>query len=137
MYLLALAAVALASVFDLRSREIPDWISAGLLASCLVLLALGRHPVDGQGVLWGVGVATLGALVLFSLNALGGGDVKLLIALGATLGVGAFIPFALAMTIAGGVLALRARRRGEREIAYAPAMLIGLLALAPLTWMAR
>lgn len=136
MYLLALGSTALASAFDLRSREIPNWIAAGLLVSSLIILALDRHPAGGHQVLWGVVAAASGSIALFALGALGGGDVKLLIALGAALGIGAFVPFLIAMMIAGGLLALVARRRGEREIAYAPAMLLGLLALAPLTWIA-
>ncbi|MEM9380749.1 MAG: prepilin peptidase [Planctomycetota bacterium] len=136
MYLIALGAATLASVFDLRSREIPDYIPATLVAASLVLLSLGSHPVSGSGVFWGLVAASLLAVPLFAVRAFGGGDAKLLMALGAALGLGAFLPFFVAMTVAGGVLGLRARARGEKEIAYAPAMLIGLLALAPLTWIA-
>lgn len=75
-----------ACVTDLRSATIPNWLSLGALGAGLVLQGLS------SGV-WGLGVALVGALVcglvplfLFWRGGLGGGDVKLLAALGALLG---------------------------------------------------
>lgn len=87
-WLLALALVAslLATVTDLRTRTIPNWLTFPLvpLASALHLLQSGL-----EGLLF----ASLGALVcfapvyfLFARGALGGGDVKLFAGLGALLG---------------------------------------------------
>ena len=56
-------------------------------------------------------------------------------ALGLTLGLQPFLVFCAACAVAGGVLALALRGRGEREMAYAPAMLLGLL--VPITISAR
>ncbi|MEM9799942.1 MAG: prepilin peptidase [Planctomycetota bacterium] len=137
MYLLALGATARASAFDLRSREIPNWIAAGLFASSLIVLATGRHPAGASDLFLGATVAAAGSVALFAVGAMGGGDVKLLVALGATLGIQAFVPFLVATFIVGGILALIAKRRGESEIAYAPAMFLGLLALVPLVWLTR
>ena len=80
-------------------------------------------------------VAFVGGALLFRFQGLGGGDVKLFASLGAALGLGAFVLFALSTSILGGLVALWARRRQVREIAYAPVMLAGLLGLLPLRWL--
>lgn len=140
MYWIALTALTVATVFDLRTREIPDAIPIVLLAAALAAKALGLHPVPWQGIALGAGCAFAVSTALFALGGLGGGDVKLLTAVGAALGGKALLPFAFATTIIGGVFALaqRARRgRDDVELAYAPVMLAGLLALLPLVWMSR
>ena len=70
----------------------------------------------------------LAGLGLFRLNAFGGGDVKLIASLGAVMGFADLIGVLFYIAIFGGVLALAARIRREREIAYAPAIALGLLA---------
>lgn len=137
MYLLALGATSLATAFDLRHRRIPNWISLGLLVCALALLATGYHPLGWRQVAWGLGAAALITLPLFARGWFGGGDTKLCIALGATLGAIPFLIVFAGTSIAGGVLALRARRRGEDSIAYAPAILFGLLTLLPLHLLVR
>ena len=137
MYWLALAAVSTATITDWRRREIPHWISVALILVAVCAKALGLHPIPWSELLLGAGVAFVLGAALFALGALGGGDVKLFAALGAALGLKAFVPFLLITSVAGGALALVARRRGEREQAYAPAMLLGLLGLLPLVYLAR
>ena len=137
MYWIALALLAVGAAFDLRRREIPDAIPVALFALALGMKVMGLHPVSWSGVLLGAGVAFAGSAVAFHFGALGGGDVKLLTALGAALGIGALIPFVVLTSIFGGLLALRARLREETEVAYAPAMLAGLLSLVPLVWIYR
>ena len=98
---------------------------------------MGWHPVSWTGILIGFGAAFLVSFALFAMGGLGGGDVKLLAALGATLGWPALLPFALLTTIFGGIGAWFLRRRQDTEMAYAPAMLAGLLALFPLVWITK
>ncbi|MEL6715015.1 MAG: A24 family peptidase [Planctomycetota bacterium] len=136
MYLLALGATSIATAFDLKSRRIPNAIPGALLLCAAVLTALGRHPLGWTQALYGFGAATLITLPLFAKGWFGGGDTKLAMALGATLGLLPFLVFFAAMSLFGGFLALRAKRAGETEIAYAPAMLLGLLLLLPLQWAA-
>lgn len=58
----------------------------------------------------------------------GGGDAKLIAAVGALLGPVGLL-FALFWTaVAGGVLALIAMVRGQRDYAYGPAIALGYLA---------
>jgi len=137
MYLLALLAAVAAAVTDMRRREIPDWVPLSLFLLSLGACAAGRHPGSWGGLLLGVVVAFGFSFILFQLRLLGGGDVKLLTAMGAALGWPAFLPFLLGTGLCGGVIALLARRSatGAQEIAYAPAMVGGLLLLLPLAWL--
>jgi prepilin peptidase CpaA len=83
---IGLCGCALAALSDLRTRTIPN-----VIPLCMFTLALGGHGL-ASGIS-GVGAALLGALAvglvpwfLFTRGALGGGDVKLFIALGALCG---------------------------------------------------
>ncbi len=107
-----LALLALACWTDLRSRRIPNWITVPGMLVGSVLNAV--HGVAGlTGALLGVATAFLVALPFFATGVLGGGDAKLLMAVGAFFGPVQFLWAALAIAVAGGVLALAeaARRR--------------------------
>ena len=137
MYWLALIALVIATLTDLRKREIPDSLSAVLVVLAVVGKLLSWHPVSWTGILLGFAIAFGASFALFALGGLGGGDVKLLTALGAVLGWPALLPFALLTGVFGGVAAWIAHRKRQVEVAYAPVMLAGLLGLLPLTWLAQ
>ena len=127
--------LALAAAIDLRRREVPDWVPVALLAWALLLLLAGAGPGGGRA-LAGLGLGAGVGLLAFWSGGFGGGDAKLVAALGPVLG-----PSALAWTLAfgalaGGVLSLHARLRGQRELAYAPALAAGLAVflLVPEEW---
>jgi Flp pilus assembly protein protease CpaA len=107
-----LVTLAAAAVWDLKFRRIPNLLTvSGLLVALMMRGIQGASPLI-DGVI-GAGVAALVSLPLFSLGALGGGDGKLLIAIGGFMGpvrlAGAFLMIALV----GGVLGvLDAYRRG-------------------------
>lgn len=103
---------ALAAAFDVRERRIPNWLTVGGLAAGLVLGGVGGWAGLGSSAA-GAAVAFALALPLFLLGALGGGDVKLLAAVGALVGLDE-LPTALLVTaLVGGVLAAGAViRRG-------------------------
>ena len=95
-----------ACVFDLRTRRIPNVLTLGAAA-----VGVAYHGATGglYGVLDSVGGWTVGALLfapVFVLGGMGGGDVKLLAALGAWLGPWGSIGIAIFSGIAGGVLAV-------------------------------
>lgn len=104
---LAALAVALAGcVTDLRSRRIPNALTFGA-----ALAAFGYHlyaaGLSGLGVsLGGFVVGGLVFLPLFALRGLGGGDVKLMAALGAWIGPVPAVWLALYTALAGGVFAI-------------------------------
>lgn len=117
--LLALC-LALAVLFDVRQRRIPNVLVLVTLLTGLLLNALGPQPFRQNPGLFsvypgalGLGAALLGALVALLLflpfhvlRALGAGDVKLFAAVGAFAGPTTSLNLALCVLLAGGVLAL-------------------------------
>jgi prepilin peptidase CpaA len=101
-----------AAAWDWRLRRIPNWLClGGLLAGFLVN--------DTRMALAGAGLALAIHLPLFALRATGGGDVKLMAALGALLGWESWLRVFLINAVLGGVvaLALVLWRRAGRETA--------------------
>lgn len=94
--------------FDVTRFIIPNWLNGVVLALWIPFLFI--TPVEIE---WWWSLATLAGFftfgfLIFSLNIMGGGDVKLLIAIAPWLGYTSFaiIYFLFLMGIAGGVLAL-------------------------------
>ncbi len=142
---LSMAVGGLATVEDLRSRTISNWLCLfGLIAGLAVHIVL-------QG--WsGLGTSLLGALIgfavfliFFLLGGMGGGDIKLMAAFGAILGKRQIVHAAVFAAMVGGVMALiyvaykRLRQvvqpdaNGSKQsvhkesIPYAPAISLGVL----------
>lgn len=98
--------VVVAAVLDFRTRRVPNWLTAGG-----VVVGLGLHVfLDGWGglkfSLLGLGLGFVIFLPLFALRGMGGGDVKLMAAIGAMAGVtNTFVIFILTAVL-GGVLAM-------------------------------
>lgn len=122
---------------DLARRRISNWTSGAALVSGFVLhmaLTGWRGAVAASlGTLAGFAVF----LIVYLLNGMGGGDVKLMAGFGSLLGPGAIFWAAWFAAVAGGVmaagyaiaLATRARRRdapGAQAIPYAPAIVAGV-----------
>ncbi|HSJ24326.1 MAG TPA: prepilin peptidase [Longimicrobiales bacterium] len=104
--------VAVAAVMDVRTRRIPNVLTLSALGVALALRALLGWPALGAGLL-GAGVALALLLPLFAMGGVGGGDAKLLVAVGGFLGLGGFITAVLATAVFGGVMAVAyATRRG-------------------------
>jgi prepilin peptidase CpaA len=102
---LLLVLVVLAAVSDIRTRRIPN-----VLTVCALFVALALRSFLGGGALvdglQGAGLAMLLMLPLFALGGVGGGDLKLLVAVGAFLGPRDLLVALLVTAVAGGVLAL-------------------------------
>lgn len=114
----ALTALLCVSVwFDVRSRRIPNLLTVAGLGAALVLRGWLGVSALVEGV-EGAGVGLALALVPFALGMLGGGDVKLLAAVGGFMGPTRFIGAFLAIALVGGVLALleALRRRAGRDV---------------------
>lgn len=127
MFWIPLALLVLATIFDLRSREIPDWIAIVMLMWALAATASGASPNGWLSLTLGLATGAVLGMVLFWLGGFGGGDAKLLASLGASLGPGAFVVLLFHVALAGGVMAAIAMARDKRDVAYAPAMALGLL----------
>ena len=115
-----------ASVIDVREREIPDWIPVAIVAGTLVIWLSGFSNLDWWEHLVGALAATLGGLFVGRGDRFGGGDVKLFGALGAWFGLFAVFPLALWIAIAGLPLAIVAAVRKQSDFAYAPAIFAGV-----------
>ena len=72
-----------------------------------------------------VGLTT--GYLLFRFAKLGGGDAKLIAALGLLVGPVGLLIVLFGMAIAGGVLSLVAMLRGQRDYAYVPAITAGFI----------
>ena len=125
---IAFAILAIAVISDLRSRQIPDWLSVSLLVLAFVSTGLQLHSVGWLDLCLGCVLGFTVGAILFWAGGFGGGDVKLLASLGAVLGWKAELGVMFWVAIVGGAFALIARVRREREYAYAPAIALGLLA---------
>ena len=123
---LSLVFTLVAAGYDLKTREVPDWISLTLLGVAVAGKVLGFQAIGwlsmGAGLVIGFGLGG----ILFQLKVMGGGDVKLIAALGAALGLPALLVTLLWTTLAGAVLALVSLVRGKQDLAYVPALALGL-----------
>ena len=105
-HIVGLIIASLACVTDLRTRRIPNVLTLGAaLAGLLYQFASGGLDGLGHAALgWLVGAVIF--ILPFALRGLGGGDVKLLAALGAWIGPGDVLSVGLYTGIAGGIMAI-------------------------------
>lgn len=102
----ALIILSIAAVWcDLRRRRIPNALTLGGLLLALVLRTAAGLDALTAGLL-GAALAFGLSLPLFAIGGLGGGDVKLLTAVGAFLGPKQLMLAMVVMALAGGVMAL-------------------------------
>lgn len=121
-YLVLVFALVVAVGTDISHREIPDQISLGASAVLLILALLGRNWSALAG-----GVTLFGLLYLIALasrGGMGGGDIKLSLAIGLALGwrlglVAIFLAF-----LVGGIIALVfmvfRRVAGKAQVPFGP-----------------
>jgi Flp pilus assembly protein protease CpaA len=123
--------VGVATVTDMRRREVPTWLTVGgALAGLLVAAGCG-WPALGRNLL---GLVIGGALLLPFVRAggFGAGDALLLAAIGAWQGWAVVLWTAWWAAAVGAALAVVAWARGQRTLAYVPAIALGA-GLAALT----
>jgi prepilin peptidase CpaA len=108
------AGVLVATIVDIRTRRIPNALTATMAGLGIGFAAAGISGIS-------LGAAALGLLVGFTLmlpghalGATGAGDVKLMAAVGAIVGPGIVVNAFLFTALAGGVLALIVAMRRRR-----------------------
>lgn len=158
LIVVAVAAIAAAAI-DMKTRRVPNVLTIGLTVIGLGLAATGMGRVSLAAAIVGCLVGLALMLPGYLIGATGGGDVKLLAAVGSLLGPGATLRAFVASAIAGGIIALYvAYRRGrmaatlagvttlvtsagtsiaeisepqrDNRFAYAPAIAIGVIVAA-------
>lgn len=105
--LLALLVIP-AAAWDIYSRRVPNWLcSAGVLLG--IGLNVFLYRVQGLELsLKGLGLALLIYLPLYLLRGVGGGDVKLMTAIGAIVGWQNWLLLFVLTSLAGGIAAVAA-----------------------------
>ncbi len=105
-HVVVILVAGMAALFDIRTARIPNLLTFGAAAAGLVyLFASNGWPGLAEAIEgWAVGVLLFAPF--FALGGLGGGDVKLLGAIGAWLGPRETLWVALYASMAGGVMAL-------------------------------
>jgi len=127
--------LVVASLFDLKTREIPDAIPVLLVLWAVASRALGFQEARWVQMTIGLALGLGIGLLAFRYRALGGGDAKLLAGLGACTGP-VLLGFVLAWTgLVGGMLALVARLRRRRRVVYGPAIALGYVLGVWHTWL--
>ena len=116
--------LGIGSVMDIRTREIPNWISVAVL--CMVALNFNLEN------LWGIIVAIIFFAVALFTGKIGGGDVKLIAALSVVCGLwGSFalLLFAqTAMLVFYGVSVIVQKLRGrtaDKALPFVPFITFG------------
>ncbi|QRY49612.1 prepilin peptidase [Mycolicibacterium septicum] len=112
------------SGYDIAERRLPNWLT---LPGALLVLVVATAAARGPAAL--AGAAALSGLYLavhlISPRAMGGGDVKLAVGLGAmtgAFGVDVWLLAALAAPLLTAGLALGAAVRGIRTVPHGPSM---------------
>ena len=128
-----------AGIEDARTREIANWKTAAVaLLAPVWWYANGLDPWPDMAVQLGCALAVFAVfLVAFHFGLMGGGDVKLIVALALWLPFASFLTMMMVMSIAGGVVTLimmgesRIKKNRENiEVPYGVAIAIaGLLAI--------
>lgn len=102
----ALGIASVGAVQDFRNRRIRNWLTySSLVAALAVRWAMSGWP----GLRGGLGGVLVGGgifLLLFLVGGMGGGDVKLMAAVGAWAGTALTVTILIATAIAGGILAV-------------------------------
>ena len=80
------ALLILAATVDVRERRIPNWLNLAIALTGFFQSFRPHHTLTPTQSLAGMGIGFVLPLILFILNAIGGGDVKLLAAVGAWVG---------------------------------------------------
>ena len=112
---IALAAGALAAtVVDIRSRRIPNVLTGSMAVVGIGLAAAGVSGVSVGASIAGMLAGLLLMLPGHALGATGAGDVKLMAAVGAVLGVHMIVNAFLFTALAGGALAIAVALRRRR-----------------------
>ena len=120
------------ATYDLFTGKIPNWLTIGAAILGLLLGAWqGTFLINILGLFTGI----LIYWPFFALGYMGGGDVKLMGAIGCFVGVEGTILTMVLASLWGGIIALVALMRRRKYIRYGLAIGLGFLTLQVLQWL--
>ena len=132
MMYLALMIALTGGLWDAFTGKIPNWLTLGsIFLGLIASLILGDLANCIAGLLIGIVIY----LPFFVLGYMGGGDVKLMGAIGCFAGIEGIIYTAFFASIWGGLLALIALYKRKRHVRYGMAIGLGFLTLKVLLWL--
>ena len=108
------AGLAAATIIDLRTRRIPNVLTAAMIAGGIALATAGSSGISVPASLVGFVLGILLMMPGYALGATGAGDVKLMGAVGTLVGPSLVVRAFLLTAIAGGVLAIIVAARRKR-----------------------
>ncbi len=95
-----------AAVRDLRHFIIPNWICAAIAGLYPFFVLTSPAAVDWLGALLVCAVTAIVMVTMFILRMIGGGDVKMLVAMSLWAGPALFVELFVVSALAGGVMAV-------------------------------
>jgi prepilin peptidase CpaA len=113
MFVLA-AGLAAATAIDIRSRRIPNELTAAMALGGVALAVTGTSGVTTVAALGGMVLGLLLMLPGYALGATGAGDAKLMAAVGAIVGAPLVLSAFVCTALVGGVLAVIVAVRRKR-----------------------
>lgn len=138
MALVALSLLLYGAWCDVKTHELPNELSIGLVALWIAkqLLVLWAGMWSGQAFLWSLVLSLavfVAGFVCFILNGVGGGDVKIMSAFSLWIGFEGGVMFLISTLLMGGVMAIllvgwnfiTSRSQRTTSFAYAPAIFVG------------
>ncbi|NVD45464.1 A24 family peptidase [Qipengyuania atrilutea] len=134
--MVAFLAIALlvAAFTDLRRRQIDNWLNLAIAVTApLYWWASGLSLWPDVAIQFGFALAVFAVLLgIYALRAMGGGDVKLLVALSLWIQPALFFKLLIIMALAGGLLTIlmgvwhvTRRRKSKLVIPYGVAIAVG------------
>jgi prepilin peptidase CpaA len=139
---MALVGVVVATFTDWKTRRVPNWLTVSLALVGVIYSTYMYGLIGTMGSFAGASTGLVLLLYPFAMGWMGGGDVKLLVAIGALLGARAVIWVALYGAVAGGIgaLVLVVYRMAQAGVLLAQVRLslvaiwLGLAQLSAHTW---
>lgn len=106
-------AVTIATIADLRTRRIPNWLVGPFLLAGVVASVMTRGRAGLLFSAWGILAGAAALSLFYFLGGMGMGDVKLLASVGAWIGPQQVFFAFVFMGLAGGLMALAWALRGR------------------------
>lgn len=103
---LFLAPLLVAAFTDLRAFRIPNLVNLALAAAFPVAAMISPQPIVWWSHLAAAAILLIAGFTLFALGLFGGGDAKMLAAVGLWFGLDALAPLVLVITLVGGAVTL-------------------------------